>query len=73
MTREEYKHAALTETLIGIFFEVYNELGHGFLESVYEEAYVLVLASRGIQFQRQCPVNVFFRAPMLGNFVPISL
>ena len=30
------KHAELTEILIGTFFAVYNELGHGFLESVYE-------------------------------------
>ena len=30
------KHKELTEQLIGIFFNIYNELGHGFLESVYE-------------------------------------
>ena len=30
------KHSTLTESIIGTFFEVYNELGHGFLESVYE-------------------------------------
>jgi len=33
------KHRELTQKIIGIFYEVYNELGHGFLESVYETAF----------------------------------
>jgi hypothetical protein len=33
------KHRDLTEKLIGLFFSIYNELGHGFLESVYEQAF----------------------------------
>jgi len=33
-----YKHQKVTESVIQVFYEVYNELGHGFLESVYEEA-----------------------------------
>ena len=31
-----FKHRELTEKIIGVFYDVYNELGHGFLESVYE-------------------------------------
>ena len=34
----KYKHAELTSRVIGAFYEVYNELGHGFLESVYRDA-----------------------------------
>lgn len=68
MTDQDFKHTELTERLIGIFFEVYNELGYGFLESVYEEAYCVVLTSRGISFQRQYPVNVFFRGMNVGEF-----
>lgn len=37
------KYRELTQTIIGIFFEVYNELGHGFLESVYEKSFQLAL------------------------------
>ncbi len=33
------KHRDLTQKIIGVFYEVYNELGHGFLESVYESAF----------------------------------
>ena len=35
--RHGFKHGEITEKIIGVFFEVYNELGHGFLESVYGE------------------------------------
>ncbi len=51
------KHRELTEKLIGIFYSVYNELGHGFLESVYEQAFSVELAERGI----------FFPAPNCGS------
>ena len=33
-----YKHSELSETIIGVFYEVYNELGYGFLESVYRNS-----------------------------------
>jgi PD-(D/E)XK nuclease superfamily protein len=42
-----YKYAELTKQIIGIFYEVYNELGAGFLEKVYEEALALVFKERG--------------------------
>ena len=34
---EKYKHQELTEVIFGAFYEVYNELGYGFLESAYQE------------------------------------
>jgi GxxExxY protein len=42
-----FKPRDLTEKIIGLFYEVYNELGHGFLESVYEEAFALALRQAG--------------------------
>jgi GxxExxY protein len=68
MTEEIYKHSELTEKLIGIFFEVYNELGYGFLESVYEQAFRLVLKSSGLAFEQQFPVSVTFRGSVIGEF-----
>jgi len=54
-------HKELTETIIGVFYEVYNELGHGFLESVYENAFEYALASKGLEVLRQIDVPVWFR------------
>ncbi|SRR5579884_3732851 len=62
------KHEALTERLIGLFYDVYNELGYGFLESVYQKAYVLALQQAGIGFQEQHPVKVSFRGLEVGEF-----
>lgn len=62
------KHAELTGKLIGIFFAVYNELGHGFLESVYEQAMSIALAENGLFFQRQVAVPVWYHQQQIGEF-----
>ena len=63
------KHKELTEAIIGVFFEVYNELGHGFLESVYEKAFDVALTSKGLDVRRQIEVPVWFRGHKVGDFV----
>ena len=63
------KHKELTETIIGVFFEVYNELGHGFLESVYEKAFAVALTQKGLAVRRQIQVPVWFRGQKVGDFV----
>jgi len=63
------KHKELTETIIGVFFEVYNELGHGFLESVYEKAFEIALNAKGLDVRRQIQVPVWFRGHRVGDFV----
>ena len=62
------KHAGLTEQIIGIFYDVYNELGHGFLESVYEESLVIALREAGLEVRSQVPVPVWFRRHKVGEF-----
>lgn len=61
-------HEAITEKVIGVFYEVYNELGHGFLESVYEAAMEIALRASGLQVERQKPIDVFFRGQRVGHF-----
>jgi GxxExxY protein len=63
------KHRELTETIIGVFYEVYNELGHGFLESVYEKAFEIALTSKGLDVLRQIQIPVWFRKQQVGDFV----
>jgi GxxExxY protein len=63
-----YKHAELTGKIIKVFYEVYNELGYGFLESVYENALVIALRASGLQAEPQKPIQVWFRGQPVGNF-----
>jgi len=50
------------------FNDVYNELGFGFLESVYESAMSVALAEANLRVQRQFPVPVWFRKQQIGDF-----
>ncbi|MGE5612185.1 MAG: GxxExxY protein [Bacillota bacterium] len=63
-----FKHGELTEQIIAVFFEVYNELGHGFLESVYEEAMIIALRERGFRVDQQVVIPVWFRGGQIGEF-----
>jgi GxxExxY protein len=66
---KDFKHGELTERIIGIFYEVYNELGHGFLESVYEKAMLIALRDyAGITVQYKHPIEVSFRGQSVGIF-----
>lgn len=65
---EVLKHGRITETIIGCAFEVINELGAGFLESVYEKALLLALRQKGVHVVPQQPVSVHFRDECVGEF-----
>lgn len=58
----------LTRTIIGGFYDVYNQLGRGFLESVYEKSLALALTSAGLSVQQQFPITVYFRKQPVGAF-----
>ena len=62
------KHEEITKTVIGCAFEVINELGAGFLESVYEKALLLALRQKGLSAIAQHPVKVLFRGECVGDF-----
>lgn len=62
------EHAALTEKIIGVFSDVYNELGYGFLESLYEVSLALALAQAGLVVERQVAIPVWFRGQKIGEF-----
>jgi GxxExxY protein len=62
------KHRDLTQKVIGVFYEVYNELGHGFIESVYETAFEIALTSKRLNVLRQIEVPVWFRGKKIGDF-----
>lgn len=58
----------LTKVVIGCCFEVSNELGSGFLESVYEKSLAIALREKGLKVDRQAPISVGFRGHAVGDF-----
>lgn len=67
-TRFEGKHSALTDLVLRAYYDVYNELGSGFLESVYHSALESALVDAGLNFVSQAPIPVYFRGRMVGEF-----
>ncbi|MDB5307644.1 MAG: hypothetical protein JWO38_1846 [Gemmataceae bacterium] len=63
-----FPHRELTERIIGVFFEVYNELGFGFLESVYHRALVIALRAAGLEAEPEAKLPVYFRGQPVGEF-----
>jgi GxxExxY protein len=62
------EHADITEQIIGAAYEVYNEMGYGFLESVYEKCMLIALVERGVIAQAQQPIIVYFHGHVVGDF-----
>ena len=66
--RNNFKYSELTGQVIGVFYEVYNELGRGFLESVYAKSLQLALISKGLIARRKIDVPATFRGRSVGTF-----
>ena len=62
------KHAALTDRIIGAFFTVYNRLGYGFTEKVYENALALELRKLGLRVEQQKPISVYYDGQVVGEY-----
>lgn len=61
MVEKELSHA-----IVGCFFEVYNELGYGFVESLYTRALEIAMRGRGLQVHREYPIIVTFGGQQIG-------
>lgn len=59
-------HEDLTQEIIKAFYDVYNNLGFGFLERVYENSLALLLRERSIHVQQQAPISVYFHGIHVG-------
>jgi GxxExxY protein len=59
----------LTEQIIGVYYEVYRELGYGFLEKVCQRAMVIALTEAGLVVAERVRFPVFFRRQLLGDFI----
>ena len=68
MQNSGYKHSDITELIIKCFYRVYNELGFGFLEKVYQNSLVLELRNGGLFCEAQKQIKVFYQNTVVGEY-----
>lgn len=66
---DNYKYSEVTELIIKGFYNVYNQLGFGFLENVYEKALYYELSEVGLLCKCQCPIEVYYQSQQVGFYV----
>jgi GxxExxY protein len=62
------QHEDLTRQIIGCAYKVYNTMGFGFLESVYEKCMMIELAKLGVRARQQHPITVYYDGHVVGEF-----
>jgi GxxExxY protein len=65
---EKILHEELTGKIIKVFYTVYNSLGHGFLEKVYENAFLIKLRKNGLRAEQQKKIEVFYESEKVGDY-----
>ncbi len=63
------KHSDITDRIIGAFFKVYNQLGYGFNEKVYENALAIELKNAGLEVVQQAPIEVYYAGQIIGDYI----
>jgi GxxExxY protein len=63
------RYEDLTDKIIGVFFEVYNILGYGFLEKVYENAMRKEFERMGVNYVSQYPIKVYYKDDIVGEYI----
>lgn len=58
----------ISDKIIKSFFAVYNKLGYGFLEKVYENALLIELRNEGLHCTKQVPIEVYYEGVSVGNY-----
>jgi len=67
---KNYQHAELTDKIISCAYDVYNQLGFGFSEKVYENSMMIKIGQKSLVAVQQAPVNVFFEKQIVGEYFP---
>jgi len=64
----EAKHKDITDVIIRVFYTVYNALGYGFLEKVYENAMAIELRKLGLEVIPKAPIKVHYNGQVVGEY-----
>src|SRR4051812_47598608 len=67
MSNDELLEARLTDSIIGAFYDVYNRLGYGFLETSYAKALAIELGYKGHEVDREVTVDLFYKGQRIGR------
>ena len=67
--KKKILYKELSYKIIGLTMEVYNKLGYGFLEKVYENALMILFKREGIKAEQQVPIKVYFEGKVVGDYV----
>lgn len=62
-------HKEISEKIIGCAFRVYNKMGFGFLESVYEKCLMIELKKAGVNAEAQKRISVYYEGKIVGEFI----
>ena len=65
---EEFLHKEITSKIIQTFYKVYNTLGYGFLEKVYENAMRIEISKSGSHVEQQKNIKVFYESEQVGDY-----
>lgn len=65
---DKYLHSTLTSLIIKAYYNVYNKLGYGFLEKVYENALMIELKKFDLKCEKQKPIKVFYDDVNIGEY-----
>lgn len=63
-----FLHKDLSDSILRIYFEVYNQLGYGFLEKVYQNAMYLELKAQGYKVEAQKQIKVLYKNQVVGEY-----
>ncbi|KLT69483.1 MULTISPECIES: GxxExxY protein [unclassified Flavobacterium] len=61
-------HGEVSKPILSVFYDVYNELGYGFLEKVYQNAMYLELKSQGYEVEAQKQIKVYYKNQIVGEY-----
>ena len=65
----DYLHSDLTKKILRAYYSVYNELGYGFLESVYHNSMMIELKKLGLKCEKEKKIEVHYDGVLVGNYI----
>jgi len=65
---KEFLYQEISEKIIACAYRVYNNLGSGFLEKVYQNALLIELQKQGLEVEQQFPIDVYYEGKVIGQY-----